>query len=1247
MTVWKSPILYLGILLLTAVLGLLAAPYVVDWNSYRGDLEAYGHKLTGRKVKIAGPISVQLFPWPSLTAQDVHLAEADGRTDFASAGQMRVRMQLAGLFSGTIQVESVEIEKPVITIERSAEGQGNWQFSPTADLAANELLGRVKLDQISLTDAVVHIIDHRRANGDVKLAIPRADASAPGFQGPWRIRAPEVDSGGRAFAATFSTGIWRAGEPFRIGLGVTGLEGAVPSYSFDGQVQDGGIVGDVTIATGSTDGKSDAEGTLRALTIKSKLTATFNAVALDSIEIAPLDPSTGGTLITGDAKLALGSHIGAEINLSAPKLDFAEWAGAKANMLVRQGGSLAVADGLLKLLPGDTDIAGSLKVTALTAGSDTLENVTFRAEANSEAIRVKEISSSLPGRSRMLFNGVFFPGASGAELAGSLALEANDFRQLVSWGFPEQAGALKAVWTGQRGHFKMQTDVSLTASRLRLSNTQYELDGILGSGEVEAAQGGRGSVDVTLKTDRLDIDSYVKGGLAALLGGGKDGLGGVLALLLPHPDSRDLRFNVSAGEMALNGVTAKNVSLDAASGANGLDLRKLEIGDVSGARLAASGLILDAGAGPDGTIGIDTSADDPRGLLRLFGLIPQDHDPAWTSVLGVSTLKGIVGVKMRDGSPATSLAIDATSGPLVLKAKMTGTGRSALADMNFEGSGDLTAKTSGDMVRLLGLTAASADVLPAHFSFNGTGNWASGFHSLLSLEAYGSRGDFVGALGGAQPWTGKLALRSTDVSPAFAALGLPLATIPTGVLVLDTPVTMQDGGVSFDALSGRFGYAPLSGKLAIDGSARVSGTLATGPLSLTDMLAAMFLDWSGAVPDAEASLATRLPFGITGEVWVKPQQLVLGNGLVANEAQIGLTASPDELRLAMFGKDVDGHDASFELGSKTQGDGRVIDGKMRFPVNLEDDLKLAGGNSVAQGTGTLTLAFGGEGRTPAGVLAGLKGTGAYDLKAVTLLGVSPQGFGAALDKAGDAAGVNAAFEALRTGTLALGDRTGSIAVENGVATLQPIAFADTSARTDIKTTAEFSTGLVDIGVNLVLLARNDLPPMEISYAGPPAALARAEDKSELAAKLGYAIMQKGVAELERLQQEQARLAAEEEKQRAADEAKLADYYAQRDELLVRRRELKVHSDMRVMAAEALRQQLLAEQNENTDISKAELKQRLRELRVQRRIAKMASGDTAPVPEAKPKPAARPKPKPQIQVPVILVPQQQQESPTQQ
>ena len=52
MKVWKSPIFYFGLLLLIAVTGAMAAPFVIDWNSYRADLEIYGRKLTGRTVNI-------------------------------------------------------------------------------------------------------------------------------------------------------------------------------------------------------------------------------------------------------------------------------------------------------------------------------------------------------------------------------------------------------------------------------------------------------------------------------------------------------------------------------------------------------------------------------------------------------------------------------------------------------------------------------------------------------------------------------------------------------------------------------------------------------------------------------------------------------------------------------------------------------------------------------------------------------------------------------------------------------------------------------------------------------------------------------------------------------------------------------------------------------------------------------------------------------------------------------------------
>ena len=113
MKVWKSPVFYFGIVLVLAVFSAMLAPFVVDWGSYRAGLEAYGEKLSGRKVEIAGPIGVRLFPWPRLTAQDVRIANPAGSEEkwFATADQIVVRMNLGALLNGSIQVESINIEQ--------------------------------------------------------------------------------------------------------------------------------------------------------------------------------------------------------------------------------------------------------------------------------------------------------------------------------------------------------------------------------------------------------------------------------------------------------------------------------------------------------------------------------------------------------------------------------------------------------------------------------------------------------------------------------------------------------------------------------------------------------------------------------------------------------------------------------------------------------------------------------------------------------------------------------------------------------------------------------------------------------------------------------------------------------------------------------------------------------------------------------------------------------------------------------
>ncbi len=1233
MKIWKSPVFYFGILLVIAVAGLLAAPFIVDWNGYRADLEAYGKKLTGRSVKIEGPISARLFPWPRLTADNVTIANPPGveTPEFARADRIVVRMTLAGLANGGFDVEAVEIEGPVVRFQRLATGEGNWVFKPAADLIESDILSRVSLDQITLRGGTLQFADRRR-DETVTLDDFNATFSSPSVKGPWRMRSVSLHND-KAYNISLSTGTWVADEPFRFGLSAAAADGSGIVLNFDG-VQDGTQAeGELRIEPAATgDGKSDAEGAVQPLVFTSKIKASFDAVDLDSIEIAPNDPQAGGVITTGSARLTLGRHIEARVDLNSAMLDLDKLAGAGSRGLLREAGGLALADSLLKLLPADMSIAGTMKVTALKTGGENLDNVSLGLEADRNALRIGEFSTGLPGRSQMLFKGVYFPGDSGAELAGDLALESNDLRALVQWGWPEGKDSLASLWTGSRGRFKMQTDVSITASRVRLSKTQYELDGERGSGELSVTSAGRGAIDLRIDGNRIDIDSFMPQGISATSLNGGQGIAGLAAAMLPKGEVPDLRLTLQAAELLLNGVTAGDVAVDLASGSNGLDLRTLSIGSVGGARLEANGLILDTGKGANGSIGVDVKAEDPRELLRLLGLVRGDGDPAWAMNLGPTSLRGDLGVKPSEQGPDISFSLNGTAGELT----MSGNGTvSARMDMSAEAA--VTSLHSARLAALFGLEPVAEDTAPGRIDFKAAGTPKDGFMANASLQAYGARFDYQGnvnPLSAGFGLDGKLSARSTDMRGLAEAAGLPVSALPEGVMSIESAIVSEGTAWKLPAISGRFGDNRIGGSAEFDAARAVKAQITLGRLALLDVLAPVFVNWTGANPDLETSFSSGFPFGLTGEVWIRPEVLQVHQHFMARGAEIGVTVSPDEIRLAMFAKDETGRDAAIEVSSRGSDSSRKIEGRAKIPVDLQKQLALINGAPVASGLGVLDVKFQSEGRSPGGTLAALRGSGFYEFSDLRLLGITPAAFNRTLAEAKDATGITAAFDALRGGEgLPVGKVSGTITIANGEVGFLPFGLKSDEADVQVQTLAELALGEIDTSITLSLKGRKDLPAMSIAYAGPPAALSRNEDNSELATKLGVTIMQQGIDELERLQEEQKRLAVEEEKQRVIDEERLAAYYAQRDELILRKREIKVHAEMRVLEAERLRQQIEAERAANADINKSEVKQRLREIRIYRRLARVTS---AVPPKPKPVQQAATRPEPLSQGPVILV-----------
>ena len=106
---------------------LLVAPSLVDWNSYKSEIQSQAKTIAGVDLSLTGDISLSLIPSPQLSVEDVSVANAPGASqpEIVSLKALEVRIALGPLIGGTIQVETIRLVDPVIEIEKLADGSTN------------------------------------------------------------------------------------------------------------------------------------------------------------------------------------------------------------------------------------------------------------------------------------------------------------------------------------------------------------------------------------------------------------------------------------------------------------------------------------------------------------------------------------------------------------------------------------------------------------------------------------------------------------------------------------------------------------------------------------------------------------------------------------------------------------------------------------------------------------------------------------------------------------------------------------------------------------------------------------------------------------------------------------------------------------------------------------------------------------------------------------------------------------------
>jgi len=235
--------------------GIALAPLLIPVDTVKALLTERVRATTGRELTISGDISASVFPDLAVRLNGVSLSNPDGfrSKEMARLGDLRVVLKPAALLSGRVEIDSLVLVDPVISLEVASDGRANWVFAKPSTAAPSTPAGPAETatsGASTITDLGVG--DVRIVNGKFTHSDARSGAATTLDSVALKIAAPSLD---KPLTARGSA-LWR-GETVEIAL-----DAAKPRVLLDA----GGAT-DVTLSVASKPVKLSFVGSLDAGTM--------------------------------------------------------------------------------------------------------------------------------------------------------------------------------------------------------------------------------------------------------------------------------------------------------------------------------------------------------------------------------------------------------------------------------------------------------------------------------------------------------------------------------------------------------------------------------------------------------------------------------------------------------------------------------------------------------------------------------------------------------------------------------------------------------------------------------------------------------------------------------------------------------------------------------------------------------------------------------------------------------------------
>jgi AsmA protein len=192
-----------------------AATYVVPADAVRDAIESEIGAVTGLEPLLRGPMSVSMFPVPTVEFSDVALGGPAAGESALAAQRLTVNLRLMPLLARRIEIADISLVRPRIAVTIYPDGHTNW--SPLIDTLARTLRPNAERDGRVLSFSQIGIKD-----GVVALRVPDRDVAETLEGVELSLAWPSI---AKSFAATGHF-TWH-GEVVDAGLTIANFSGAL------------------------------------------------------------------------------------------------------------------------------------------------------------------------------------------------------------------------------------------------------------------------------------------------------------------------------------------------------------------------------------------------------------------------------------------------------------------------------------------------------------------------------------------------------------------------------------------------------------------------------------------------------------------------------------------------------------------------------------------------------------------------------------------------------------------------------------------------------------------------------------------------------------------------------------------------------------------------------------------------------------------------------------------------------------